>query len=385
LKILSDSVNSPLVLVLKVFAEQTKAILNNQSSFDTTKSDQTDLGSSSNSDMKRFTKFIVGLDDSPMLPDLKIVIIQYEFINGVVEKIKGGDDLIKDFSIKSDEFQTSLKTIQNATNDVTEFQNLLINPINMSWRSILSDASSYLNDQWKSQVWDAYNKILAGSFPFSEKGSDAPLQDFDDFFNPQNGVLWRFINSELNQFKGDLKTNKMGNQGISFSREFKSALKEAEKISSILFKGGNLSLAFRLESKFPVSKEIAGKKEGLVQQLLMIDGVGKNYEMGGSPVETFHRWPNKDGIPEAILEVKLVNTRYGSKSIRYKGDWALFKLINQASISPGDMTSQIVLTWKFSSLNQYDIDVSYILTAEGSKHPFSRDFFSSFILPKTVN
>lgn len=389
LKLLSDPVNSPLVLILKVFADQTQAISSVKTSSDTTNSDQPAYGSLSNIDIKRFRKFIVGPDDGSAPPDLNIVIMQYGLINGVVEGIKGGPDLIRDYAIKvmnqqAIEFPTAVKTIQGAVYNVPEFQNLLTDPIKMSWGSALADAGSFINDQWKTKVFDVYNKMLSKSFPFNEKGSDAPIQDFDEFFNPQTGVLWTFFNSELSSFikKEDWKINQFENTGAGFSTEFINALKKADEITSIMYKGGNMNLTFRLKPQLPVSKTISDKKATVIQYYLKIDGVIETYKMG-SPFETIYNWPNNSS-PGTALYITL--NEYGTSEIKsHDGEWALFRLLNDASISRGDASSQIILNWNFSKPNLYDVTVGYILNAGSSKHPFSKNFFKSFKLPNTVN
>ncbi len=390
LKLLSDPVNSPLILILKVFAEQTQAISNVRASSDSTSSGQFTYGPSSSNDIKRFRKFIVGPDDGSAPPDLNIVVLQYGLINGILEGIKGGPDLVKDYAVKvmnqqAVEFPTAVKTIQGAIYNVPEFQTLLTDPIKMSWGSTLSDAGSFINDQWKTKVVDVYNKMLSKSYPFNEKGSDAPIQDFDEFFNPQTGVLWTFFNSELSAFikKEDWKINQMENVGAGFSTDLINALKKADEITSIMYKGGDMNLSFRLKPQLPVSNTISGKKATVIQYSLKIDGVTESYKMG-SPSEKVYNWPNNQSNPGAALYITL--NEYGTSDIKsFEGEWALFKLLSDANISRGDASSQIILNWSFSKPNLYDVTVGYILNAGSSKHPFSKNFFKSFKLPNKVN
>lgn len=390
LKLLSDPVNSPLVLILKVFADQTQVISNVKTSSDTTNSGQSSYGSLSNTDIRRFRKFIVGPDDGSAPPDLNIVVMQYSLINGIVEGIKGGPDLIRDYAVKvmnqqAVEFQTSIKTIHGAIYNVPEFQNLLTDPIKMSWGSTLADAGSFINDQWKTKVVDVYNKMLSKSFPFNEKGSDAPIQDFDEFFNPQTGVLWTFFNSELSPFikKEDWKVNQWENEGVAFSPDFIKALKQADEITNIMFKGGELNVSFSLKPQMPKSEDIQGEKRYVEQVYLNINGDEDNY-ISGYPSWKDYTWRGGKGTPSATLNVS-IRDRGKSEPKSFDGDWAFFRLIYEASIYPGESSSQIILNWNFSKPNLYDVTVGYILDAKSSRHPFSKNFFRSFELPKTIN
>ena len=114
---------------------------------------------------------------------------QYAVISGVLESIKGGQDLTKDYAVKvlsqrAIELPTAVQVIRGAIYNAPAFQNLFIAPIILTWKSILSDAGQYLNLEWKAKISDTFNKSLANFFPFKNDGSDAPIQDFKDFFKP---------------------------------------------------------------------------------------------------------------------------------------------------------------------------------------------------------
>ncbi|RPI65619.1 MAG: hypothetical protein EHM47_18545, partial [Ignavibacteriales bacterium] len=108
-------------------------------------------------------------------------------------------------------------------------QNLFLSPIKLSWSAILHDASDYINQQWRKKVFEEFNKTLAASFPFNETGSDAPLEDFKDFFKPGEGIIWSFFENELSAFinKDRWKSNEWENSGVHFSSVFINAFKES--------------------------------------------------------------------------------------------------------------------------------------------------------------
>jgi type VI protein secretion system component VasK len=74
----------------------------------------------------------------------------------------------------------------------------------------------------------------------------------------------------------------------------------------------------------------------------------------------------------------------GTDSKNYNGEWAFFKLLNDASISRGESSSQYNLNWFFAKSN-YDVTISYLLNAGSSRNPFSKNYFSSFNLPGKIN
>ena len=390
LKILSDPVNSPIVLILKTVGNHLQAIVDIQSPQDTnTKSlyANLELNEKNLSEIKRYLKFAKNPDGSASA-DLNAALSQFGIISGVLESIKGGQDLTKDYAVKvldkrSPEFPSSLQAIKGSLYNTPSLQNLFSIPIKLSWNAILSDASLYINQQWRKKVFDEFNKSLASSFPFNESGSDAPLEDFKDFFKPTDGIIWTFFNNELSAFinKERWKTSEWENEGLNVSNELINALKKADDISTTLFKTGDLNVAFKLKPQLPESKSINGLKPIVEQVNLYIDGVEEPYRMG-SPFWKDYYWPGAKGTPGARLNISIRS--YGTDTKTFNGEWAFFKLLNDASIARGESSSQYNLNWFFSK-NNYDVTVSYLLNAGSSRNPFSKNFFSSFTLPNKIN
>ena len=70
--------------------------------------------------------------------------------------------------------------------------------------------------------------------------------------NLRDGILWSFFNTELSPFinKERWSVNQWESQGVNISNDFISALKKADQISGILFKNGDMSIAFKLKPQF---------------------------------------------------------------------------------------------------------------------------------------
>ncbi len=239
LKLLSDPVNSPIVLLLKVFSDQLQVISNIQSQ-DSVKT-KSQLAAKSNnlnsnifSQVNNYRAFINGSKGGSPSGDLNAVVGQYAVLNNVLESIKGGPDLIKNYAEKvlnhnAVEFPTSVQTIRGAIYNTPAFQHLFNDPITLTWQAVLTGAQQFLNQEWKSKIADTFNSTLANYFPFNSKGNDAPIQDFKDFFRPNSGTIWSFFNSELSPFisKNTWSVNKWEGQGINVSANFISSLKES--------------------------------------------------------------------------------------------------------------------------------------------------------------
>lgn len=393
LKMLSDPVGSPLILLLKVFADQMQIIADMQSPADTLQSSvlkQFNVGNAKLPEVVKYRKFVLGGSDAPAGGDLNAMILQYASISGVIENIKGGQDLIKDYAVnvinqRAVELGTAQQVIKGALFNLPELQSMFLEPVRLTWKAILSDASQYLNAQWKSKISDPFNKTLSTSFPFKTTGSDAPIQDFKDFFKPQDGILWTFFNQELSSFinKDRWRVNQWENQGLSVSEDLINTLKKADDISSTLFKGGDLSVSFRLKPQLPESKTVLGKRPIIEQVYLNIDGIETQYKMGAAFWNDY-TWPGGRGAPGVRMNISIRD--YGTSDAKmFDGEWALFRLLNDAAISRGESASQYNLNWLFKKEGIYDVVVTYTISAASSRNPFSSNFFKTFVLPTKID
>ncbi len=393
MKMLSDPVNSPVILILKVFSDQLQTLIDIQAPSDTSGKNknintQLNLSSSNIAEINKYRNFILGSQNGSQGGDLNSVVGQYGLISGVLESIKGGQDVTKDYAVKvlnqsAVDLPTAKKAIIGALYNTPALQHLLLTPIRLTWSAIISDASQYLNMQWKAKVADVFNNSLSNYFPFKNSTSDAPLQDFKDFFKPQDGTLWSFFDAELSPFinKERWNTNEWENEGLHVSRQFLLSLKKADQITNILFKNGVLNVSFRLKPQLPTSKSINGQKPIVEQVYLYLDGVENYYKMG-APFWSDYNWPGTKGTPGARMNISVRD--YGTSDTKsFDGDWALFRLLQDANASQSG-SSQYVFNWSFKKENNYNVSVSYILNAGSSRNPFSASFFKSFDIPSKI-
>ena len=155
------------------------------------------------------------------------------------------------------------------------------------------------------------------------------------------------------------------------------------KLRVLFSKTENLGINFRLKPQLPESKTIGSSKPIVEQVYLYLDGVEDYYKMG-APFWSDYVWPGVRGTPGARMNISIRNIGT-SDTKSYDGEWALFRLLNQAAISRGESSSQFNFNWFFQKSGSYDVTVSYQLSSGSSKNPFAKDFFSSFQLPEKIN
>ena len=273
-----------------------------------------------------------------------------------------------------------LRGIGNALSqfDPRARRNLFEAPIVAGWRAVLGTAQQHLNDQWRERVHRPFQADLAGLYPFTPGGQqDAPLNTVDRFFHPQTGAMATFYEDYLRNF---LRADRRRSQtwegyGITFSSAAAAALNDADQIADAMFSGGALQLTFEVRAELPDSE---GEAPPAGQIVIRVHGDEDTYSMGSQSWADFS-WP---GDPEAALTIQ---TREGSKTKRFEGAWAWFRLLEDAQVEPRTSNTYRV-RWRFEQPGRYAITARYDLqtSAPGTLFTNPSEFFR-FSVPETLN
>ena len=266
--------------------------------------------------------------------------------------------------------QSSLATMDPETRTA-----LFVAPIYSAFDAILGAAQTYLNDRWRSEVYDAYQTHLAGRYPIDPGASpDIPLDDFQQFFEPQTGTYMTFFKEVLAPYLSRDMTSARTweGRGIRIGPRLLASYADAERIGSGLFSGGVARLDFELQPEQPLRN---GDAPPVSQVEIMIHGQGGAYNMGSFRPWTQIVWP---GRPGASLRI---STQRGPAAIEFPGDWGWFRLLQEATVQGRSSTEYHVL-WPFAN----GVTVQYNLRTRSSTNPFNnlRSFFD-FACPESLN
>ncbi|MEE9429995.1 MAG: type VI secretion system membrane subunit TssM [Melioribacteraceae bacterium] len=389
---LSNPENSPLVLLMKKITQETT--FNDNSAIPVADSNSQSIVSKEihpvDKEFSKLHNFVFEEPSGEALGEIAGCLEQYSYIAGVLESLKGDTEACKNYSagiIKqgSGELPTAMKEIKNLLYpSLFAIQKLFETPVRNAWRAIMNDTQKYLNDQWQSRVYEHFNRTLVNNYPFSMNNMDAPLEDFEDFFNPRVGVLATFFNDELADFvnKNSWRIKKWENINIKLSRNMINTLKLADDIGKTMFNNEVLNLSFQMKPLQPVSQLINGSKPIVEQTYLYINGIEDKY-YSGSPYWIDIDWPVKQGGTGAKLNISIRNFGSGDEK-SFDGEWALFRLLDLADI--GRKSSRLYqISWNFSKMNFYNIRTSYELRASSAKNPFKQGYLKQFHLPEKIN
>ncbi|KIH76527.1 type VI secretion system protein ImpL [Geoalkalibacter ferrihydriticus] len=256
--------------------------------------------------------------------------------------------------------------------------NLLMAPLRQSWQVILGQTRKDLQRSWRNSVYAAYGQKVEGRFPFSAQGRDAALVDVTDFFRPEDGVLWDFVNNNLAPFltreRNGWRQKTWLDQGPGFNRNLLSGLERAQLISASLFRRGSdePEVQFYL---YPMPSR------GLSEMYL--ESNGQHYRYRNEPQEWRQfRWPGDMGRLGARIH-GLTGLGTGRAELGFEGVWGIFHLLDRADLTVESGTHYLSV-WDLDDGNGRPVTVQFRIRADRENNIFERGLFSKLNLPESI-
>ncbi|SEP03093.1 type VI secretion system membrane subunit TssM [Aquisalimonas asiatica] len=245
-----------------------------------------------------------------------------------------------------DAYRETGRILGDVSHDVrVAMQPALVMPLENTWQRVLAESRSHLEDRWQQQVVVRYRSDLQNRFPLSREGSDVATGDFESFFRPDDGVLWEFVEDELDAFVrrsgGAWQGRTWLGQGLGFSPRFLETLSMAEDITDTLFGDEpHLNLAFTV---------LANSNPDLTDMRLHANGDQLRYR---NEPESWHafEWPGNGDHRGARLAV-VSGITGESAELRFRGNWALFRLLAEADSLERESGSEFVGQWELHGDN----------------------------------
>lgn len=260
-------------------------------------------------------------------------------------------------------------------------ENLFEDPIMEAWAGISGVAQQYLNERWRAEVVRPYQSSLEGRYPFVATSSqDAPINDVESFFGPQQGDVAVFYRNYLEPFvRRDGRAKLWRNRGIRLSQATRRMLQNVDHIREGLFEGDALNVTFRLQ---PAEQPLRGPNAPYLRRIeINIHGEGQSYAMGRFLPDTEFRWPGRRNGASLSME-----TSEGPLEPKQRdGSWALFRLFEEGEVERQGPNAYRV-RWRFIESGRYWIDALYTLNTQREAELFASpaEFFR-FSVPETIN
>jgi type VI secretion system protein ImpL len=250
-------------------------------------------------------------------------------------------------------------------------------PVLYAWEVIARETQNHFNRRWQELVYRPFHEKFAEFYPFDAgSGMSAPFNDVQRFFGPDDGPLL-FFRNELRDFLGtNFEPRRWQGEGLRLSPAAQQALEKAQQIHEILFTGDVMQLTFDLRPELPDK----GNHPTVDLYDLTIHGKSETYDMGHARWTTFS-WPGSSAGTSLSI-----STREGNFTPkRYDGDWAWFRMLEDADIRR-TAPAEYIVRWTFERPDQVRIVVPYHLSIQTARFPFEniRSFFT-FQPPTTLD
>ena len=244
--------------------------------------------------------------------------------------------------------------------------------ISSGGQKLSSAAKGQLSDRVKTGVASTCKAALNGRYPFSRSSlQDVLLADFAKLFAPA-GIIDQFFQANLKPFVdtskpvwAEMSAEKPLGLAESSIRQFQLAA----QIRDAFFASGAMP-----QVQFELKPKLLDNSVGTFR--LQIEGQEAVYRHGPEQAISL-KWPG----PNPSLGVRMVfETLDGRQIGRSKeGTWAFFRLLDEATIVPGDAPEKFTLTFQLQGLT-----ASYELRAASVNNPFNLQELQSFRCPDAL-
>jgi len=251
---------------------------------------------------------------------------------------------------------------------------LLNAPLRNVWLAVLGQARIHLQQQWNAAVYGVFRHKLASRYPFADKGSDATVADLADFFRPDSGVLWSFVEDNLSPFLSARRRRWSQRSwlgaGLDFSPAFINSLSRAGKITSGLF--------LRAKDEPQVQFAVYPIPSGGVRES-MFGCNGQSFVYRNEPQEwQVFQWPGPESVQGS--QVYAVASYGRTKAaVNCEGIWGLFHLLQRARVQ--QVAGGLLYSWELQTPEGRSLTVRFKLKPDRTANVFADGIFSRFRLP----
>lgn len=262
---------------------------------------------------------------------------------------------------------------------------ILVRPLVQSFAVIIKPTESEMNKTWQAQVYEPFQKTLAGKYPFAPNSKiEANTAEIGLIFGAE-GAIAKFVNTSMGPLivrRGDaLEPKTWANMGISLSPIVTNEF--ANWVAPLSAGGAAASpSAAEAQTMFQMRPLPA---PGTLEYTVEIDGQQLRYRNTHSEWSNFV-WPNPQGVPGARITAVTFNGQ-SVEVVNHPGRFGLERMIN-SSKRKRKAGGVFELTWTNANV-AVSVDLKIISspqvtgTPNGASTP-QRTGFRGMKLPATI-
>ena len=244
--------------------------------------------------------------------------------------------------------------------------------ISSGGQKLTSAAKGKLSDMVKTGVGSTCKAALNGRYPFAGGAQqDVLLADFAKLFAP-SGVIDQFFQTNLKAFVDTSKPvwSEMASQKpLGLSQASIRQFQIASRIRDAFFAVGGMP-----QVQFELKPQSLDNTVGTFR--LQLEGQEAVYRHGPEQAVSL-KWPGPNPSQGVRIVFETLDGRQVSSG--KEGTWAFFRLLDDATIVPGNAPEKFTLTFQLQGMN-----ASYELRAASVNNPFNLRELQSFRCPDAL-
>lgn len=244
--------------------------------------------------------------------------------------------------------------------------------ISSGGQKLTSAAKGQLSDMVKTGVASTCKAALNGRYPFSRSSlQDVLLADFAKLFAPA-GLIDQFFLANLKPFVDTSKlvwTEMASEKPLGLEQASIRQFQLASQIRDAFFATGNSP-----QVQFELKPKLLDSSVGTFR--LQIEGQEAVYRHGPEQAISL-KWPGPNPSQGVRMVFETLDGRQIGRS--KEGAWAFFRLLDEATIVPGDAPEKFTLTFQLQGLT-----ASYELRAASVNNPFNLQQLQGFRCPDAL-
>ena len=263
---------------------------------------------------------------------------------------------------------------------------ILVRPLMQSFAVIIKPVEAEMNKTWQAQVYEPFQKTLAGKYPFAaDSRIEANAAEIGQIFGAE-GAVAKFVNTSMGPLivrRGDaLEPKTWANMGITLSP---TVISDFASWVAPLSAGGAAPTPTSAAEAQTVFQIRLLPAPGTLEYTVEIDGQQLRYRNTQSEWSNLV-WPNPQGVPGAHIKAVTFDGQT-VEVVNHPGRFGLERMVNAATRKRKD-GGVFELTWTNGNV-AVSMDLKIISspqvsgTASGSSTP-QRTGFRGMKLPATI-
>ncbi len=239
---------------------------------------------------------------------------------------------------------------------------------------VFGGVASNINAQWRSRGLPFCEQAIARRYPIDRNsGQEIRLDDFGQFFGPGGIVdtfFEQYLASYVDKSRSPWRARSSGAAPIQISANSLRQFERAAAIQDTFFRGGGAIPSVRFEMR-PI-----GMDANISNFTLDLAGNRIMYSHGPTITE-YMDWPGPDMNGEVRIEMS--PPMAGASMIRERGPWAWFRVLDAANMSTLGTPEQYKVEFNVGGRT-----AAYELTARSAYNPFRFDELDQFECPQRL-